>query len=75
MNDQETRCNTAQSCFPRYDKEFADYQQTESYKQYLEVEQAKDNRGASSCQVKKNFLSMAAFACLCKIAVNKAFRS
>ena len=53
MNDQETRRNTAQSCFPRYDKEFADYQQTESYKQYLEVEQAKDNRGASSCPVKK----------------------
>jgi len=37
----------------RYDKEFADYQQTESYKQYLEVEQAKDNRGASSCPAKK----------------------
>ena len=37
----------------RYDKEFADYQQTESYKQYLEVEQAKDNRGASSCTAKK----------------------
>ena len=34
--------------FPRYDKEFADYQQTESYKQYLEVEQAKDNRGGGS---------------------------
>ena len=33
----------------RYDKEFADYQQTESYKQYLEVEQAKDNRGGSNC--------------------------
>ena len=37
----------------RYDKEFADYQQTESYKQYLEVEQAKDNRGASNCPAKK----------------------
>ena len=49
MNDLETRRNTAQSCFPRYDKEFADYQQTESYKQYLEVEQAKDNRGGSNC--------------------------
>lgn len=38
----------------RYDKEFADYQQTESYKQYLEVEQAKDNRGgASNCPAAK----------------------
>ena len=32
-------------------------------------------RAPSSCQVKENFLSMAAFACLCKIAVNKAFQS
>ena len=40
-------------CGSRYDKEFADYQQTESYKQYLEVEQAKDNRGASSAPAKK----------------------
>ena len=40
---------STQSDLARYDKEFADYQQTESYKQYLEVEQAKDNRGASNC--------------------------
>ena len=47
------KCTLHECHFPRYDKEFADYQQTESYKQYLEVEQAKDNRGASNCPAKK----------------------